>query len=444
VNASSTGGSAGSASASGSVGGSSGIGGSAGTGAAGGGGAGTTTACGCAPTGGIAVLACGKGFPTFEGRDAPEAMISATGDTVVFNRCRVDNGGSCGSDLVRWTKEAGAVRLDAAWAYAVSADGQTILGDAGDGSTGSEQPVLWTGATRVEIAALAGSYAHLLSADGLVVAARLDTGSNAAEAVLWRADGSLMMLGDLAGGPAYSEPEAINRDGSVVVGYGNVTGGQEPFLWTAESGAMIDLGAVGGVDQTVAYTTSSDGGAVAGTSLTNSSKPIFRWTAAGGMVPLAESFENQGGISAFWTLWTPPILMSDDGKVVAGTTTKPQDPMTPRAFRWTAAAGVASLAGNDSSIVRAASSDGARILGARVTAPAQPGGPPGSGISYAPFIWDSVDGAQDLATLLEASGADLAGLVLGDPIAMSADGSAIVGHATCGADTVVFRAALQH
>ncbi len=396
-------------------------------------------ACSCAPAG-VEVLACGHGFPSFAGRDAPEAMISAAGDTVVFKRCAVDSGGGCSSDLVRWTTATGPVRLGAAWAFAVSADGVTILADAGDGSTGSEQPVLWSGASRLDIGALAGSYAHLLSADGLVVAVRLDTGSDMAQAALWRADGSLTMLGDLAGGPAFSDPGAINRDGSVVVGYGNTTGGQEPFLWTAASGTMMDLGAVNEVEQTVARATSDDGNAVAGTSLTSSDTAIFRWTAAGGMVGLANYYEAMPG--PFWFLWMPPLLMSSDGSVVVGTSTNPSNPMAPLAFRWTEVAGVVRLAGTDSSIVRAASSDGSRVLGARVSAPEAPGGPPGSGMSYAPFIWDALHGAQDLATLLQASGADLGGLALGDPIAMSADGSTIVGHATCGSDTVVFRAVL--
>ena len=38
----------------------------------------------------------------------------------------------------------------------------------------------------------------------------------------------------------------------------------------------------------------------------------------------------------------------------------------------------------------------------------------------------------------------MTGLTLGDPIAMSADGNTMVGHASCGADTVIFRADLPH
>jgi uncharacterized membrane protein len=402
------------------------------------------SACGCSPGGGITVLACGQGFPSFEGRDAPEAMVSASGDTVVFNQCVVGSGGGCTSALVRWTAATGPLQLDTAWAYAVSADGTTILADAGDGNTGSSQPILWTGGNRLDLGVLAGAYAHLLSGDGLVVAAQVGT-ADAAQAALWRANVGLTMLGDLAGGAMYSEPEAMNSDSSVVVGYGNTAGGQEPFLWTATSGTMLDLGAVSEVEQTVGLATSDDGSAVAGTSVTGSGTLVFRWTAAGGMVGLTNHFDAPASM-AFWFLWTPPVLMSSDGTVVAGTSTNPSIPMAPLAFRWTAS-GVAPLTGTDASIVRAASSDGSRILGARVSVPGLPGappppGPPGSAVSYAPFVWDAAAGAQDLGALLQASGADLTGLTLGDPIAMSADGSTIVGHATCGADTIVFRAVL--
>lgn len=402
-------------------------------------------ACACVPSGGMTVLACGQGFPSFEGRAAPEAMVSASGDTVVFNRCVVNSAGGCTSGLVRWTAATGPQQLDTAWAYAVSADGTTILADAGDGSSGSSQPILWTGGTRLALGALAGAYAHLLSADGLVVAARVGT-SDAAQTALWRANVGLTLLGDLAGGATYSEPEAINGDGSVVVGYGNTADGQEPFLWSGSSGTMVDLGAINEIEQTVALATTDDGSVVAGTSVTSSGTAIFRWTAAGGMVGLTSYFDLPAS-SAYWFLWTPPVLLSNDGTGVAGTSINPSDPMAPLAFIWKAS-GVAALTGTDASIVRAMSSNGSRILGARVSVPGSPGappplGPPGSAVSYAPFVWDAAGGTQDLATLLQAAGADLSGLTLGDPIAMSADGNTIIGHATCGADAVIFRAVLS-
>jgi probable HAF family extracellular repeat protein len=397
-------------------------------------------ACACVPSHGVAVLSCGSGFPTFAGHDAPEALVSATGDTVVFNRCALDASGSCTSELVRWTPAGGPTKLADAWAFAVGADGTTILADAGD-ATGVSDPVVWLQGTFVDLN-LAGAYAHLLSADGNVVAARVAISIDVAQAALWTSTGGLAPLGDLPGGLEYSEPEAITADGSVVVGYGNTTGGQEPFVWTA-AGGMLDLGALTEVEQTVALATNSDGTAIVGTSLTDSGTAIFRWTAGGGMVGLALRFDNLSGLSLYQLLWTPPLLISGDGQAVAGTASNPDDPRLPEAFRWTAAANVVALTAADASIVRAASADGSRILGARLSgAPASGPAIPGSPITYAPFVWDGAQGAQDLAGLLSSAGADLAGLTLGDPIAISADGGTVVGHATCGGDAVIYRAVL--
>jgi uncharacterized membrane protein len=392
------------------------------------------------------VLACGPGFPTFQGRDAPEAMISARGDTVVFNRC-VPAGGTCStnSDVVRWTTATGSTRLGSAWAYAASADGATILADTGNGSTGSSHPVIWRDGSFADLN-LAGAFARLLSADGAVVAARVETSVGVTQVVLRSVAGTTTMLGDLPGGPEYSEPNAINVDGTVVAGYGNTTGGQEPFVWTAAAGQMVNLGSITTVNQTVARAVSSDGTAAAGTSLTGSGTGIFHWTAAGGMKGIGYRFDNVPGPSPFFFLWSPPILISSDGTIVAGTDTNPTDPRLPRAFRWNSVAGsVALTPSTDASILRAASQDGRRLLGARVKSSAPPGMPaplPGAQISFTPFVWDATGGTQDLAAVLGAAGIDLGGLTLGDPIAISADGTNVVGHAACGADTVIYRVTL--
>ena len=396
-------------------------------------------ACACVPSQGVAVLACGADFPTFAGYDGPQAMVSGTGNVVVFNRCALGTDGTCTSELVRWTSADGAAKLADAWAYAVSADGMTVLADTG-AATGVSRPAIWRQGTFVDLG-LAGAYAHLLSADGNVVAARVDTGTGVTQATLWTSSNGVLPLGDLSGGADYSEPEAINGDGSVVVGYGNIVGGQTAFAWTA-GGGMVDLGFLTEVEQTVALATSSDGSAVVGTSLTDSGTMIFRWTAGGGMVGLAPHFDDVPGPSLYQFLWTPPLVESSDGQTVAGTATNPADPRLPEAFRWTAATDVVALTAPDASIVRAASSDGGRILGARLSGGSMPALVGSSQIGYAPFVWDDAHGAQDLAGLLAAAGTDLAGLTLGDPIAISADGSTVVGHASCGGAAVIYRAVL--
>jgi hypothetical protein len=405
-------------------------------------------ACNCAPSSGINVLSCGQGFPTSSGRDAPHAMVSARGDAVVFNRCAPGASGGCTSDIVRWTAAAGATKLGSGWAYAVSADGATILADTGDGSTGSSHPVAWRDGTFIEMG-LNGAFARLLSADGSVVAARVETSVGVTQAVLRSVVGGAMtMLGDLPTGPEWSEPNAINADGTAVVGYGNTTGGQEPFVWTATSGQMVNLGAVGDVvDQTVARATNADGTAVVGTSLTRGGTAIFHWTPTGGIKGFAYHYANvpSGGPFSVFFLWSPPLLINSVGDVVMGTQANPSNPAQPLAFRWTSAGGVVPLTlPTEPSIVRAASQDGSRLLGTRVQPssgppPVLPTTPP----TYTPFIWDTLRGTRDLVTVLAAAGQDIGGLTLGDPIAMSADGTTVVGHATCGTNAVIYRAVLS-
>ena len=45
----------------------------------------------------------------------------------------------------------------------------------------------------------------------------------------------LLNLGDLAGGGFGSAATAVNADGSVVVGYGNSSNGDEAFRWTEDT-----------------------------------------------------------------------------------------------------------------------------------------------------------------------------------------------------------------
>jgi probable HAF family extracellular repeat protein len=397
------------------------------------------------PSSGVTVLSCfrGGGFTTtFAGRDAPAGLISAHGDTIAINICAFTVTG-CHTVVARWTPATGPTVVNLGWAYAISADGGTILIDRGDGSTGSSRPAIWRDGNFIDLG-LDGAYARLLSADGTVVAARVDTGVGVTQAVLRPISGAVKMLGDFPGGPEYSEPNAINGDGSVVVGYGNVADGQAPFVWTSGSGQMVNLGAVGPVNQTVALATSADGTAVAGTSLADSGTAIFRWTPSGGMKAIGYRFDNRPGSSVGLISWTPPLLISGDGAVVTGTEANPTNRNLPIAVRWTAAGGLVALTAEvDSSIIRDASQDGSRIVGARVQTPGTPGTPPDPGrpATFTPFVWDAAQGTRDLGTALAAAGIDLGGLTLGDPIAISADGTTLVGHAACGADDVVYRVA---
>ena len=393
--------------------------------------------CMCAPGAGIDLLMCGGDWLPNTLRNAPEAVITPDGATVVFNRCNAE-GSSCQSGVFRWKRGEGvkAVAADA-WAFAVSADGTRVLATRTDGSSS-----FIASADGTMTALPLEAYAHLLSADGSTVVARFDAGPSLTTAALWDvATGVETALGDLAGGPEYSEPTAINADASVIVGYGNTTKGQEPFLWT-RAGGLVGLGTLPSQTvQTVALATSAYGAVVVGSNVSDSGTAIFRWTASGGITALGYIFVNLplGAPESFFMPWTPPLLVSADGAVVAGTAAEPSNPMLPQAFRWTAAGGLQKLSTARASIVRAASADGRVIAGSSLASGAPPG-TPFAALPYQPFV--SVDGQGTRALADVLAGIDLDGMTFGDPIALSPDGRFLVGHATCAGAAAIFRAAL--
>ena len=140
-----------------------------------------------------------------------------------------------------------------------------------------------------------------------------------------------------------------------------------------------------------------------------------------------------------WGIGGGVLLVSSDGAVVAGTAAQRSNPMVPLAFRWTPSGGLEPLSSAPASIVRAASADGRRIAGSTLASGAPPGMPFAS-LPYQAFLFEDGIGTRPLADAL--AGADVGGMTLGDPIAISADGSTLVGHATCAGTAAIFRASL--
>jgi uncharacterized membrane protein len=406
----------------------------------------STADCPCHPGGGVEVLACGPAMSKFSGRVAPDAIMTPDGGTVAMSRCIPATNGGCGSALYLWTRATGTLALsDDAWPFALSDDGSTLLAERDPHGTG--QVFLRKGGSSVDLPFLIAPN-HLLSADGTVVVSQLNMGANVGEAARWTSADGLVGLGDLAGGYMYSAPLSMSADGSAVVGYGNTVRGQEPFLWTAAQGEMSDLGVLPNAPatgvQTIATTISRDGQIVVGTSLATDGTWIFRWSAADlKMVKLGPAYQLDPIAPGLLALSPPQLLLSADGAVTTGTA-RADDPMFgpgPSAFRWTQADGFVTLVPGSASVVRGASADGRRALGAVVTFD-QTSTSPLPAYLFSPFVWDDAGGARDVAPLLAQGGAALSGVVLGDPIALSADGKVVVGHATCGGSEIVYRATL--
>jgi uncharacterized membrane protein len=83
--------------------------------------------------------------------------------------------------------------------------------------------------------------AQAVSGDGQLIGGWAQTSNRAT--CLWDRDGNITLLGSLQAGNDYGEVQAINNDGTQVVGYcsGNAGNNTEGFVWT-EEGGMFGLG----------------------------------------------------------------------------------------------------------------------------------------------------------------------------------------------------------
>ncbi len=250
---------------------------------------------------------------------------------------------------------------------------------------------------------------------------------------------SFQGLGDLDGGAVTSTARGVSADGSVVVGYSSSQGGRQAFQWTVEGG-LSGLGFYPGVPESAALGVSGDGALIVGS--TGSQNP-FRWTAASGIEPLSglnplSSWVNGasrdgttivGGRTVgsvisrayWWTAAGGPVELSGhpagstrseafganaDGSVIVGEVTLEFDRIA--AFRWTESTGMVVLGevpGSMYRTARATTPDGAVVVGRQL-----------SGGASSAFRWTQAGGMEFLT-----------GLLGGDALAVSADGSVVVG-----------------
>jgi probable HAF family extracellular repeat protein len=244
-----------------------------------------------------------------------------------------------------------------------------------------------------------------LSSEGTTVTGlTFDFGSQ--RAFRWTSAGGMEDLGVLAG-DSRSEANAVNGNGSVIVGRSdNATGGTRAFRWTA-AGGMENLGTLPGGNRSIAHGVSGDGSAVVGYSHSSGGYRAFRWTAQGiqslGVLP--------GGADSF------ALGISADGSVVVGSGDTPQYSST--SFRWTSTGGMQDLGvlgSGLSSGASAVSADGSTIVG-------YSSGP--TGVNTLAFRWTGAGGMQGLGLLPGDVGAEA--------LAVSGDGSIVVGRSYDGA-----------
>jgi probable HAF family extracellular repeat protein len=270
-----------------------------------------------------------------------------------------------------------------------------------------------------------------VNGDGSVAVgyAQLSSGANV-RAFRWTDATGMVDLGHLpldAGAAA----TGVSADGSVVVG----ESGSQSFLWTAATG-MTAIGSPG----FIAHAISGDGSVVVG----EKGSQAFRWTAASGMLALGAL--PAGNI-------TVPHAVNTDGTVIVGKS-QGSTASSNQAFRWTAATGMQGIGGSEATAV---SADGSVIVGNTIgangplasrwtaaTGFVPIGALPGAGTSFAtavnadgsvvvgysgeqPFRWTAATGMQSISALLTASGVNIDGWQLQLAFGVSADGSVVVG-----------------
>lgn len=207
-------------------------------------------------------------------------------------------------------------------AFAVSADGTTVVGSSDWLPTMSSVPFRWTaegGLQDLELGPGVEGTAYAVSADGSVV-----VGTAAGGAFRWTQEGGAIDLGMLPG-RSRAWATSVSADGSVVVGWARVP--DQAFRWT-QAGGLESLGVLPGYAHSVATGVSADGSVVVGYAFNG--WPIaraFRWTATSGMQDIGTLGGDLRVANA----------VSADGRTIVGYSTDSNAPGAPyKAFRWTA------------------------------------------------------------------------------------------------------------
>lgn len=256
-------------------------------------------------------------------------------------------------------------------AYAISADGTTIVGASYNGLK-QDHAFRWTSAGLQDLENAKPGYqdystAKLVNAEGSVIAGEAITpvsgGAVIARGFRWtKVDGQKEYLGSL-GGNGSSTVKGMSADGSVIVGSASKDKDiQHAYRWTDGPG-MKDLGTLGTGNSLVsgANAVSADGSTVVGFSGNdNNETRAFRW------IDTPTGMEDLGTLKKLNSGNSTASGVNVDGSIIIGDADN--DSGETRAFRWTKLKGMEDLGtlkadNSGSSHAKLISADGSTIIG---------------------------------------------------------------------------------
>ena len=130
-------------------------------------------------------------------------------------------------------------------------------------------------------------------------------------------------VGDLPGGPFYSEAAGLSADGSTVVGFSFGMIGIEGYRWT-EAGGMVGLGPMPfATDEPIALAVNTDGSVIAGGGAVADRGVAFLWDEENGARSLADVLTGRGVDILGWQL-TQVTGISADGLTLTGNGITPE------------------------------------------------------------------------------------------------------------------------
>jgi uncharacterized membrane protein len=298
------------------------------------------------------------------------------------------------------------------------------------------------------------------------------TGYTLMQYFLWTAGGGLTGIGGTPPGNGVGGTPRISNDGSRVAGTDRnpASGKTEMSYYTVATGTWTHLGGIGGMtDQEISsgWGISGDGRSIVGLGWVSAgSAHAIQWREGGSVMDLgstvtgrssrANAVNQDGSVVAGWqdattgfrqgVVWVGGVqtlisvpgtgaplseasAVSASGQWVVGSGSVADN----QAWRWSAAGGVEFL-GNIfdpawRGFATAISGDGDRIVGFY----RDNGSPIGEG-----FLWTPSGGMVNLTDYVHSLGIDTGGVSLVDPLAISADGSTIVGVGLSGFNLVGF------